>query len=371
MTKPLPYRRVKAPLAATFRILRDLGLTVAQISQRTKVNVSTVRRWLNRAEDSPKPQTRGPRRVKSPLFKALRPTLLAVVRATCLREGVKRPMFSSLSQITRELNVRGVARKVLSPEKLLSRWTVGRYLKDLGFQSRVRPRVCTCDETDFAKRKAFAKVHSTRARGEKKVLAANIVFSDEKIFTCNDHTNRRMFVRPGVDRLLPRENRRWGPRIMVWAAIGVNFRHLYVLPKPKTARGTIDEQKLSVLTSESYRRLVLPKVKNHLQKERIVFMQDGAKPHTAKATYAYLRRMGIDLLENWPPRSPDLNPIENLWSIVERRVAAREVPPRTAAELIVAVTQEFKAVPVTTINNLVLGFNDRCARVAARDGRFE
>ena len=102
-----------------------------------------------------------------------------------------------------------------------------------------------------------------------------------------------------------------------------------------------------------------------------MFMQDGAKPHTAKATYAYLRRKKVSLLENWPPRSPDLNPIENLWSIVERKVSEREVPPRTAEELIEAVHEEFNRVPVDTINDLVLGFNDRCARVAARDGRFE
>jgi hypothetical protein len=40
-------------------------------------------------------------------------------------------------------------------------------------------------------------------------------------------------------------------------------------------------------------------------------MQDGASTHTAASTMEYLRDM-VNVLEDWPAGSPDLNQIENL-----------------------------------------------------------
>ena len=50
-----------------------------------------------------------------------------------------------------------------------------------------------------------------------------------------------------------------------------------------------------------------------------VFMQDGAPCHTAKSVTTWIRDRGIDLLQ-WPTQSPELNPIENMWSTMKAKV---------------------------------------------------
>ncbi|GFW08337.1 transposable element Tc3 transposase [Trichonephila clavipes] len=55
----------------------------------------------------------------------------------------------------------------------------------------------------------------------------------------------------------------------------------------------------------------------------------------------------------WPARSPDLNPIENVWDALRRQVAGRTYPPTNKNTLIRVLTEEWDKLPQQLLDNVV------------------
>ncbi|GFX54885.1 DDE_3 domain-containing protein [Trichonephila clavipes] len=55
----------------------------------------------------------------------------------------------------------------------------------------------------------------------------------------------------------------------------------------------------------------------------------------------------------WPARSPDLNPIENVWDALGRQVAGRNYHPTNKNTLIRALTEERDKLPQQLLDNIV------------------
>ncbi|GFW62491.1 transposable element Tcb2 transposase [Trichonephila clavipes] len=130
---------------------------------------------------------------------------------------------------------------------------------------------------------------------------------------------------------------------MVWAGIMINGRtRLHVI-----ANGT--------MTGQRYiDEVLLPHV--HLFRgavgDKFVFMDDNATCHRTLAVQDCLDNEGIQRLV-WPVRSPDLNPIENVWDALGRQVAGRNYPPTNNNTLIRAHTEECDKLPQQLLDNVV------------------
>ena len=70
----------------------------------------------------------------------------------------------------------------------------------------------------------------------------------------------------------------------------------------------------------------------------------------------------------WPSFSPDLNPIENLWAILKRRLAAYESPPTSVSNFFERVSEEWNKIDQNLCKSLIESMPDRIQAVIKSKG---
>ncbi len=87
-----------------------------------------------------------------------------------------------------------------------------------------------------------------------------------------------------------------------------------------------------------------------------IFQQDMAPAHTAKCTKSWFNDHGVTVLD-WPANSADLNPIENLWSIIKRKM--RDTRPHNADDLKAAIKATWASITPEQCHMLIVSM-PRC-----------
>ncbi len=106
----------------------------------------------------------------------------------------------------------------------------------------------------------------------------------------------------------------------------------------------------AVIYQEILEHFMLPSADKLYGDADFIFQQDLAPAHTAKGTKSWFNDRGVTVLD-WPANSPDLNPIENLWGIVKRKM--RDTRSNNADELKATVKETWASIPPQQCHKLI------------------
>ncbi|KFM72182.1 Transposable element Tc3 transposase, partial [Stegodyphus mimosarum] len=188
------------------------------------------------------------------------------------------------------------------------------------------------------------------------------MFSDESKYSLQSDSHRTFIWRaPGTryhqENIIERHCYS-GAGVLVWGGIILGSRtDLHV--------------QIGTMTSQIYRDVIL---EQHVRLFRgamgaqFVFVENNARPHRANIVSECLQSEDITRMD-WPAFSPDLNPVEQVWDMLGRRVAARQPPATCLSDLRRALLFVWCNVPQDQIDNLILSMPRRCTDCIASPGR--
>jgi len=115
---------------------------------------------------------------------------------------------------------------------------------------------------------------------------------------------------------------------------------------------------------EILRTHLIPNARKQFRR-RWKLQMDNDPKHKSRVAKQF---MSIEVPEviDWPSNSPDVNPIENLWSIIKHRVEKRK--PTNLEELNKFLHQEWNNIDMVILNYLVNSMKSRCLALIESKG---
>jgi len=290
--------------------LHGIGWTGRDIAHELRCDEDAVTRWVHRWQET---------RSLGDAERSGRPHLVDEETSLAIDD------YSCAHPTAVPKEIKGVLHLIVSAR------TIRRELNSVGLLSHVQREEHELTEFDIARRLAFA--HKYKDKSED--WWAHVFFSDETHFYLG-HAGR-VYVQCPVGASRKPEYMHAQPqlkgKVSLWGCIcaeGLGHAELYA--------GDLD----STRYRDILRHSLIKSMRAFYPDGPWLFQQDNVRFHTTPETIDFLHGKGATHLDEWPPWSPDLNPIENLWNVLKARVSARY--PQSLEELEAAIREEHAAI---------------------------
>ena len=257
-------------------------------------------------------------------------------RPKVLNEAAKKVLKKA--KYTRGNSTRQLSQQLASKGLVGGKNTVWRFMKSKGWRPLRRQKKPLFTAKQRAARLKFAKQYK------------NLTTEERDDFLFSDECPKCLFQLPN-----PKNDIVWGSqesqmppayqvkkssKWIIWGGMrGRGLTELHFIPQGQTL--TADYYYINKLEKEVKPLLRRKNVNEAIDKRKLfssnrhmTFVQDGAPSHAAKATQAWCKRNLPNFIEKagWPPNSPDINPVENRWSIMHE-VLYKDPTPKTMKDL--------------------------------------
>ena len=238
-----------------------------------------------------------------------------------LKKQLKKDNSQTIAEITKNMKAEGIK---------ISRETVRKNIKKLGYESKVpiEGHILTVEQKE--KRLNWCKKFKNKTDWD------NVYFTDEKVFKCGSIRKRRWLMK---DEKNITSLRKYAKKVNAWGAIkkGVKISlKLFTQNMDKEYYVGILKEKLSEL-------------KKHGDNDWQLQFDNDPK-HKSKLAIDFFKNKKIDFID-WPPYSPDLNPIENVWSMIAQELNGKNI--QTQAGLFEEIEKAWEKLDQNKIDNAI------------------
>ncbi len=232
--------------------------------------------------------------------------------------------------------------------------TIRNRLHEFGFHSFFTVKKPFISQHNQQRRLKFAKKYKDKPIEFWK----SVLWSDESTFVLRFQGKERVWRLPN-ERYEPyclRGTVKHDEKINVWGCFSAHgVGRLY------RVNGILEQKQFhSILVNQ-----MIPSARALFPSGDFVFQQDNDPKHTAKKNLQYLKNKNIQVLE-WPSQSPDLNPIENLWSYMDRQMKDRN--PQNETQLFAIIKECWESLSTDLLSSLVESMPRRCEAVIKSKG---
>lgn len=312
---------------AQIQILAQEGLSTGIISKILGCSEWVVRRWRFRDYVDDSPRSGRPIKLTSSMVDKITRKLLSKLKPS--QRNIAKQVGLSQRSVLRAKEMAGLKFYLGVPKPALN-------------SSHKRARVL------------FAREHADEDW-------TKVAFLDEKIFfvggsASHRHTGVYAYSRAEVDSVP-----HWAhaPKVNVVAAIMTDGRtRLYIFEGIMTAAVFAD-----ILESA-----LLPDMLEHFDGQEFALAMDNDPKHRSGQVRNRLVHVAGDQMSimPWPSRSPDLNPIENVWALLQAAINKR--PTSSLAQLKARLRAEWRKLSQEAINNCVNSMPSRLQAVISSRG---